>query len=92
MNMEETSLTQLKTKNLSTLNHLCPDSRYHQLSRQQKHPHEEKQEIKHENDQYKIEYEAELQLHLKQKVITAQTWGNHTHSYLGNTQQVYSIE
>ena len=26
----------------------------------------EKLEIKHENDQYKIEYEAELQLHLKQ--------------------------
>ena len=27
----------------------------------------EKLEIKHENDQYKIKYEAELQLHLKQK-------------------------
>ena len=26
---------------------------------------QEKLEIKHENDQYKIEYEAELQLHLK---------------------------
>ena len=30
---------------------------------------EEKLEIKHENDKYKIEYEAELQLHLNQKVI-----------------------
>ena len=28
---------------------------------------EEKLEIKHENDQYKIKYKAELQLHLKQK-------------------------
>ena len=28
---------------------------------------EEKLEIKHENNQYKIEYEAELQLHLKQR-------------------------
>ena len=27
----------------------------------------EKLEIKHENDQYRIEYKAELQLHLKQK-------------------------
>ena len=27
----------------------------------------EKLEIKHENDQYKIEYKAEQQLHLKQK-------------------------
>ena len=26
---------------------------------------QEKLEVKHENDQYKIEYEAELQLHLK---------------------------
>ena len=33
-------------------------------------PHK-KVEIKHENDQYKIEYKAELQLHLKQKVIIA---------------------
>ena len=30
----------------------------------------EKLEIKHENDQYKIEYEAELQLHLKQNYHT----------------------
>ena len=29
--------------------------------------HQEKLEIKHENNQYKIEYEAKLQLHLKQK-------------------------
>ena len=28
---------------------------------------EEKLEVKHENDQHKIEYKAELQLHLKQK-------------------------
>ena len=37
--------------------------------------HEEKLEIKHENDQYKIEYEGELQLHLKQK--------SHYHTNLG---------
>ena len=30
-------------------------------------PPQEKLEIKHQNDQYKIKYEAELQLHLKQK-------------------------
>ena len=36
---------------------------------------EEKLEIKHENDQYKIKYEAELQLHLKQK--------SHYHTNLG---------
>ena len=36
---------------------------------------EEKLEIKHENDQHKIEYEAELQLHLKQK--------GHYHTNLG---------
>ena len=28
-------------------------------------PNVEKLEVKHENDQYKIEYKAELQLHLK---------------------------
>ena len=53
---------------------------------------EEKLEIKHENDQYKIKYEEELQLHLKQKVIIVPTWGKHPHSYLGNAQQAYSIE
>ena len=53
---------------------------------------EEKLEIKHENDQYKIEYKAELQLHLKQKVIIAPTWGKLMHPYLGNAQQAYSIE
>ena len=36
---------------------------------------EEKVEIKHENNQYKIEYKAELQLHLKQK--------SHYHTNLG---------
>ena len=36
---------------------------------------EEKLEIKRENDQYKIEHEAELQLHLKQK--------SHYHTNLG---------
>ena len=46
---------------------------------------EEKLEIKHENDQY----EAELQ---SKKVIITPTWGKHTHSYLGNAQQAYSIE
>ena len=55
---------QLKTKNLSILTHLHPNSRYRQLSRQWTQP-EEKLEIKHENNQYKIEYEAELQVHLK---------------------------
>ena len=49
-------------------------------------------EIKHENDQYRIEYEAELQLHLNKKVIIALIWGKHMHSYLGNAQQAYSIE
>ena len=53
---------------------------------------EEKLEIKCENNQYRIEYEAELQLHLKQKVITAPIWGKHMQSYLGNAQQAYSIE
>ena len=38
-------------------------------------PPQEKLEIKHQNDQYKIEYEAELQLHLKQK--------SHYHMSLG---------
>ena len=36
----------------------------------------EKLEIKHENDQYKIKYEAELQLHLKKKFIITPTWGS----------------
>ena len=69
--MVEISLTQLINKNLSILNHLHPNSQSHQLSRHQKHPPPppppppEKLEIKHENDQYKIEYEAELQLHFK---------------------------
>ena len=36
---------------------------------------QEKLEIKHENDQYKIKYKAELQLHLKQK--------SHYHTNLG---------
>ena len=52
----------------------------------------EKRQMKHENDQYRIEYEAELQLHLKKKVIIAPTWGKHMHPYLGNAQQAYSIE
>ena len=53
---------------------------------------EEKLEIKCENYQYKIKYKAELQLHLKQKVIITPTWGKHMHSYLGNAQQAYSTE
>ena len=53
---------------------------------------EDKLEIKHENDQHRIEYEAELQLHLKQKVIITLIWGKHMHSYLGNAQGAYSIE
>ena len=53
---------------------------------------EEKLEIKHKNDQYKIKYEAELQLHLKKKVIITPIWGKHRHSNLGNVQQAYSIE
>ena len=74
MNMVEISLMQLKNKNLSISNHLHPNLRSHQLSRQQKHQ-QEKLEIKCENDQYKIEYEALLQLHLKQK--------SHYHTNLG---------
>ena len=53
---------------------------------------EEVQEVKCENDQYKIEYEAELQLHLKQKDIITPIWGKHMHSYLGNVQQAYSSQ
>ena len=52
----------------------------------------EKLEIEHENNQYKIEYKADLQLHLKRKVIIAPIWAKHMHSYLGNAQQAYSIE
>ena len=52
----------------------------------------EKLEIKHENDQYRIEYEAELQLHLKQKSYYHTNMGKHMHSYLGNAQQAYSIK
>ena len=53
---------------------------------------QEKLEIKHENDQYKIKYKAELQLHLKQKSHFHMSLGKHMHSYLGNAQQAYSIE
>ena len=52
----------------------------------------QKLEIKCENNQYRIEYEAELQLHLKQKSYYHTNLGKHTHSYLGNAQQAYSIE
>ena len=44
----------------------------------------QKLEIKCENNQYRIEYEAELQLHLKQKSYYHTNLGKHTHSYLGN--------
>ena len=53
---------------------------------------QEKLEIKCENDQQKIEYEAELQLHLKQKSHYHMNLGKHMHFYLGNAQQAYSIE
>ena len=52
----------------------------------------EKLEIKHENNQYRIKYQAELQLHLKQKSYYCTNLGKHMHSYLGNAQQAYSIE
>ena len=52
----------------------------------------EKLEIMHENDQYRVKYEAELQLHLKQKNIITPFWGKYMHSYLGNAQQAYRIE
>ena len=53
---------------------------------------QDKLEIKHQNDQYKIKYEAELQLHLKQKSHYHMNLGKHTHSYLDIAQQAYSIE
>ena len=53
---------------------------------------EEKLEIKHEDNQCKIEYEAELQLHLKRKSHYCTNLGKHMHSYLGNAQQAYNIE
>ena len=52
----------------------------------------EKLEIKHENDQNRIKYEAELQLHLKQKSYYCTNLGKHIHSYLSNAQQAYCIE
>ena len=55
-------------------------------------PPKEALELKCKNNQYKIKYEAELQLHLKQKIIITPIKGRHTHSRLGNVQQVYSIE
>ena len=51
----------------------------------------EKLEVKHENSQYKSEYEAELQLCLIQKFIIALIWGKHTHFNFGNAKQAYSI-
>ena len=51
---------QLKIKSLSILT-LHPNSRVMTMDTTST----EKLEIKHENDQYRIEYEAELQLHLK---------------------------
>ena len=68
MNMAEISLTQLKQKNLSILNHLHPDVRSCQLFRQQIQP-------PRKASQYKITYEAELKLHLKQR--------SHYHMNLG---------
>ena len=50
---------------------------------------QEKLEIKCKNNQYKIKYEAELQLHLKQKRHYHMNLGK---AYLGNAQQIYSIE
>ena len=55
-------------------------------------PPQEKLEIKCQNDQYKIEYEAELQLHLKQKSHNHTTWGRHVYFYLDDAQLAYSIE
>ena len=54
---------QLKIKSLSILT-LHPNSRVMTISTMDT-TSTEKLEIKHENDQYRIEYEAELQLHLK---------------------------
>ena len=53
---------------------------------------EEKLEIKHENNQYRIEYEAELQLHLKQKCLYHTNLGK-TYAFLfGQCTTGYSIE
>ena len=49
-------------------------------------------EVKHDNDQYKIKYKAELQLYLKQNNHYCTNMGKHMHSYLGNAQQAYCIE
>ena len=64
MKMEETSLMQLKTKNLSFSTHLHPNSRLTTIVTMETSPLENV-EVKHENNQNKIKYEAKLQLHLK---------------------------
>ena len=55
-------------------------------------PLQEELEIKCQNDQYKIKYEAEQQLHLKQKSHYCTNLGKHMYFYLDNAQQAYSIE
>ena len=50
-------------------------------------------EIKHKNDQYtRLNMKQNYNCTSSKKVIITRTWGNHTHSYLDNAQQAYSIE
>ena len=76
MNTVVISMTQLKNKNLSILIHLHQDLRSCQLSRQQSQLPKKTLNFKHKYDQYKIRYEAELQLHLKQKSHSCMNLGN----------------
>ena len=55
-------------------------------------PPQEKLEIKHQNDQYKIKYKAELQLHLKQKSHYCTNLGKAYAFLFRQCTQAYSIE
>ena len=53
---------------------------------------EEKLEIKHEKISTGLNTNQNYNCISSEKVIIALIWGKHTHSYLGNAQQAYSIE
>ena len=87
MNMVVILPMQLKTKTSFNLHPSAPRLKISSIVKTETTSPQDKLEIKHENDQYKIGYKAELQLHLKQKIIMTQTWEKHMHSYLDNAQQ-----
>ena len=71
MNMVAISPMQLKRQEPFNFKLSAPKLQILLIVKTETTPPQEKLEIKCQNDQYKIEYKAELQLHLKQEVIIA---------------------